>query len=360
MSRNVVISLDQLFRAQPGGIGTYTRGLIKGLRDLEQSELNITGIGPRGDAEALQRDLGIAVVSAQLPLSLLSKLWATWPLGVPRNADVVHATAMSGPFGGGASGSVHSAMIHDVLWRDVPELTTKAGRDFHEARLQLLKRRDDVRVFVTSQMLRARLIDDGFAPDRLHVARLGVDDDSVVPATASEVQDFLSELGVAGPFTLHVGTIEPRKNIERLIEAHALARREAPELGPLVLVGPRGWGNVSTGDAVVAGEVSRTILKGLYRDARLVACVPVAEGWGLPAVEALHAGTRLVVSTATPSVEGSSYVNFVDALDVSSIAQGLVAGSNEDDSEDSRRQRTESVADLTWHECAIAHVKGWQ
>ena len=96
---------------------------------------------------------------------------------------------------------------------------------------------------------------------------------------------------VRGPFTLYAGTREPRKNIERLVAAHAVARvanRRArrPRAGRPERLGRR---VDRRGDGVGAGLAS-VLLKGLYRDAAVVAYVPRAEGWGLPPVEALARG----------------------------------------------------------------------
>jgi glycosyltransferase involved in cell wall biosynthesis len=360
VKRKVALSIDQLYRAQPGGIGTYIRGLVSGFAELASSDVELAGLGPRGARPEAVNQLGIEVLSSPLPSALLSRVWSLWPLGVPRDANVVHATSMAGPFAGGASNALHSTMIHDLLWRDVPTLTTTSGAEFHEARLQLLLRRKDVRIFVTSQSLKNRLLTEGFSADRLRVAPLGVDDDTVEPASPEELRDLLHGVGVTGPFTLHCGTREPRKNIERLIKAHSMALQSAPELGPLVLVGPQGWGDVDTSGAVVLGAVARPVVKALYRDATVVAFVPIAEGWGLPAVEALHAGARVVVSSTTPSVEGNSSVVLVNPFEVEDIARGLCDALQLGTSEEDRTQRRLSVSSLTWQACAVAHSEGWK
>ncbi len=135
-------------------------------------------------------------------------------------------------------------------------------------------------------------------------------------------------------------------------------RSSSSEIGDLVLVGPSGWGGVPTGDATVLGTVPRAILNGLYRDAAVVAYVPRAEGWGLPPVEALHAGARVVASVTTPSVEGNSEVVRVDPLDVQAIAQGLLTALASGDDDASRLRRQASVADLTWRNVALDHLGG--
>ena len=112
--------------------------------------------------------------------------------------------------------------------------------------------------------------------------------------------------------------------------------------------------------ATVVGLVSRAMLKGLYRDATVFAYVPRAEGWGLPPVEALHEGSRVVASATTPSVVHNVEVVRVDPLDVTSIAEGLVAALGLEHDERSTERRRASVADLTWRNVALDHLAAWQ
>jgi glycosyltransferase involved in cell wall biosynthesis len=356
----VSISLDQFYRPQPGGIATYVRGLIQGLASLEDESLRLLGVAPRGVPTQDVSDLALERVRANAPVSVLTRLWARWPLGVPTFSDVVHATSVAGPFAGGKRDAVHSAGLHDLLWRDEPSASTPRGIRFHERRLQILKGRSDVRVVTTAPGLAQRLIDDGFDPERLHESRLGVDDARTVPDSEEQVRAALAARGVEGPFTLYVGTREPRKNLDRLARAHALATSAHRELGPLVLVGPPGWGDVDSGDAVALGLVSRSLLQGLYRDATVFAYVPRAEGWGLPPVEALHAGARVVASTTTPSVLNNDETVRVDPLDVDAIAEGLVRALSQGNDEPDRQRRRASVSSLTWRNAALDHVAAWR
>jgi len=295
-----------------------------------------------------------------VPLNVLTRLWPLVPLGVDRESLVVHATSMAGPFAGGAPESVHSVAMHDLLWRDEPQMTTRRGMKFHEERLALIVRREDLRVVTTSPTLADRLVPLGIAAERIHFARLGVDDSGHVAASGEAVVALLDAHGVTGAYTMYAGTREPRKNIARLITAHREARRRRGELGPLVLVGPAGWGGVDTADAVVLGSVERSMLLGLYRDAQVVAYVALAEGWGLPPVEALHAGTRVVASSVVPSVASNPHVIHVDPLDESSIGAGLLEALDQGTSDADRQSRRDSVADLTWRQAAIEHVASWR
>ena len=348
------MSLDQLYRPQPGGIASYVRGLLQGLATLDGWDAN--GVAPRGH---LADAPPVPTKSVALDVATLTRLWRFAPVGVSSGADVVHATSLAGPFAGGRRQAIHSLAVHDLLWRDRPEASTPRGVRFHEGRLRLVRSREEIRVMYSSPGLGERLVADGFDTSRLYPVRLGVDD-TTPAAEAGAVATTLSHAGVTGPYSLYVGTREPRKNITRLVAAHASAHRRRGDLGTLVLVGPAGWGAVDTADAVVLGPLPRALIKGLLRDATVVAYVALAEGWGLPPVEALFAGTRVVVSADCPSVVGIDAVIRVDPLDVDSIADGFVRALDESDDATSRAQRHAAVGDMTWANSARDHVAGWQ
>jgi alpha-1,3-rhamnosyl/mannosyltransferase len=167
-------------------------------------------------------------------------------------------------------------------------------------------------------------------------------------------------MGVDGPFLLSVGTLEPRKNLARLVRAYERIRTALPEPWPLVLVGPSGWGErvrPETG-VVLTGLVTPSELSALYSMARLLAYVPLVEGFGLPPVEAMAFGTP-VVASPLPSTADAAFV--VDPLDTGSIADGLLAVAT-DESERARlrqlgRQRS---ATLRWSGIARRHVEVWE
>ena len=132
--------------------------------------------------------------------------------------------------------------------------------------------------------------------------------DHLPPPDSTAGAAHLARLGIHGPFLLSVGTLEPRKNQARLIEAYGRIRGSLPEPWPLVMVGPTGWGEQvapATG-VILAGLVSPAELSALYAMARLLAYVPLIEGFGLPPVEAMAFGTP-VVASPLPSTAGAAH-----------------------------------------------------
>jgi glycosyltransferase involved in cell wall biosynthesis len=146
------------------------------------------------------------------------------------------------------------------------------------------------------------------------------------PEQLGEVRE---RLGLPERFVLATGTLEPRKNLPRLIQAHAALGRDAP---PLLLAGPRGWqleealaGASERPDAVrQLGYVSEGDLHALYRLCTVFAYPSLYEGFGLPVLEAMACGAACLTSdiSSLPEVGGDA-VAYVDPLSVESIRSGL-------------------------------------
>jgi glycosyltransferase involved in cell wall biosynthesis len=134
------------------------------------------------------------------------------------------------------------------------------------------------------------------------------------------------------PYVLAVGTLEPRKNLPRLIEAFAGLPPKLRGRFDLRLAGARGW-DMAKLEATLErhrefvrplGFVADADLPALYREATLFCYPSLHEGFGLPVLEALQSGTPVVTSrtSSLPEVGGDA-VRYVDQLDVSSIQQAL-------------------------------------
>jgi glycosyltransferase involved in cell wall biosynthesis len=277
--------------------------------------------------------------------------------------------------------------VHDLAWRAVPDAYPALGRRWHEAALARVVARADAVVVpsaATAEALNRGSRNRGSRNlgsrnlgsrnrgsrnrgsrnrgslslgDRVTIIAEGCDHLPAPDAPAASAR--LAQLGVRGSYLLSVSTLEPRKNLDRLLQAYALARPQFPEPWPLVVVGPAGWGPAlaPVGGVVLAGSVPAAVLHALFGGARCVAYVPLVEGFGLPAVEAMRAGAP-VVASPMPSIGPAGLV--VDPLDVPSIAAGLVEAAADSPSRlaliDAGLRR---AAELTWEAAARAHVALW-
>lgn len=354
---HVLMVAEQLRRTAPGGIGTYLRSLLAALDGDPQVTL-LASRPPAGPDPVAA--LGRPVVTSPLPGVVMGRAWARGMTGVTgRRFDLVFAPSLAAP----PSGAVPLVVaVHDVAWRRLPDAYPARGRRWHDRALARVAR-TAATLLVPSPGTADEVVAAGASRSRVLVLDPMYGCDHLPTADRAGAGAALAGLGVDGPYLLAVGTLEPRKNLTRLVEAYRRARPFLPEVWPLVLVGPPGWGvevaALRRVDGVkVAGPVSDAVLAALYAGARCVAYVPLFEGYGLPAVEAMAAAVP-VVASPVPSTAGAALE--VDPLDVDAIAAGLITAAGDD------RRRAELVTggllragELTWKAAADRHVEAWK
>jgi glycosyltransferase involved in cell wall biosynthesis len=374
------MAVEQLRRAVPGGIGAYARGLLAGLAQCaeEGDEVDITLLASRvphrrSPEGGLLADplaaFGRPTLYSRLPGPLLTRAWDHGWCHAPFGFDVVHSVSLAAPPRRHPRGRArHVVTVHDVAWRRHPEATTTRGATWHEA--ALCRARDsDAALIVTSKFVAADLMSDGVPSDRITIVHGG--SDYFVPEDVAETDELLRRSGVFGEFLLTVSTLEPRKNVDRLLEAYGRIRLSLPEPWPLVIVGPAGWGPGLTrspdqAGLVFAGPVSDGTLTGLYRRARAFAYVPLTEGYGLPPLEAMRVGTPSVISNEVPSVvdlgeTGPPPALIIDPFDVDDIAAALLAALTDESRRGELALRGLAHArSRTWRTAAHQHVGLWR
>jgi glycosyltransferase involved in cell wall biosynthesis len=319
---------EQLFGPVPGGIGRYVGALARYLPavagDGGGSVRWITGRHPAERLAGAGLDPA-ATTALALPGRVATRAWVR--LRRPRlpgrllaALDLVHATSAAVP---PAPGRALVATVHDLGFHHHPETYPAAGRRFHERATRIVVA-EAARVLVPSAATAGDLADlYGLEPARVAVVPLGVELPALDPAPARRLLD---ELGVRGPFLLAVGTLEPRKNLRRLLAAFAAVAGELPD-HQLVVAGPVGWGPAlrPTARVGLAGPVSDAVLHGLYAAADGLAYPSLYEGFGLPIVEAMAHGTPVLAGdrSSLPEVAGEAAL-LVDPSDQDAIAAGLV------------------------------------
>lgn len=347
--RELTVIAEQLLAPVPGGTGRYTAELLRALAATAPVGWEVSSV------VAWRRDVAPARIDGVrgprvLPLPRRA-LTAAWQAGVPfwPGGDSVHApTPLAPPRAPG--GRRLTVTAHDTVPWTHPETLTPRGAGWHRTVLARAARGADA-LIVPTQAVADELAE--YLPGmRARVIGHGVTDRLVV--------------GEAGPpelperFVLAVGTVEPRKGIDVLIDAVSKLDDVS-----LVLVGQAGWGGLDplelarghglTPDRLrVLGRLGDGELAWVLRRASVLAAPSMAEGFGLPVLEAMSAGVPVVHSDAAALVEvGGGAGRVVPRGDARALADelGRVLGSAELAVELADAGRTRA-AQYSWHAAA--------
>jgi glycosyltransferase involved in cell wall biosynthesis len=327
---------------QRTGVGRYVENLLAALADLvdERDEPGrpldlaataFTWRGLAGLAQALPP--GVAPAARRAPARLLQESWARGerlPVELfTGRADVLHATNFVLPPVRGARGVL---TVHDLSYLRTPDAVSTASARYTTLVPRGLRRA--AAVITPSQAVADEVIGAyRLHPDVVTVTPLGVDGawfDARPPS-----QDWLRAHGIPERYLLFVGTTEPRKNLAALLSALRGLHGSYRDIPPLVLVGPAGWGpaldtaGLPEGAVITAGYLDPADLRTAVAGA-VALCFPSRyEGFGLPPLEALAAGTPVVaadipaVREVTAAVVGRA-VRLVPPADVDRLADALL------------------------------------
>lgn len=220
--------------------------------------------------------------------------------------------------------------IHDLVWKRAGETMRPLNR-WLDATLMPEGIRIADRIIAVSEHTALDLrIEFPAMKHKIRTIPLGI---SLLSTVAP--RDSLASLGLTGQYFLFVGTLEPRKNLARLIAAFSALPQRLRETVCLAIAGGDGWGGVNVASIAerfgvqsnvrVLGYVSEEQLATLYSHALFLAMPSLYEGFGLPLLEAMARGIPVLTSdcSSMPEVAGDAGV-LVDPHDVSSIVKGLV------------------------------------
>lgn len=320
----VAVPVEQFWHRVPGGTGRATRETLIAL--AAGGAVNIQGVAawhpPSSRAVAAQ----FASVSyARLPRPALYESWLRF--GRPRAEDLVGPVDLvwaSSMIAVPSATAPLVATVHDLGFLDQPEHNSRRGRSFFPRAWEAVRQQAE-RIVCPSQVVADSCMAHGIEPARVRVVPWGVSAPISTPESAATVRD---QLDLPERFVLWVGTLEPRKNLHRLVDA--IGRLDDLDL---VVVGPEGW-NIDGADVLAPlgdrahrlGSVDDHLLSALYRNAAVFAFPSLLEGFGLPVLEAMAHGTPVVTGagTATEEVAGGA-ARLVDPLDPASIAAAIEA-----------------------------------
>jgi glycosyltransferase involved in cell wall biosynthesis len=174
----------------------------------------------------------------------------------------------------------------------------------------------------------------GVSPDKVQAIHLGVDEIYKPVEDKSILQRFKAERNLPDSYLLYLGTLEPRKNVERLIEAYAILKKKQAIPHKLVLGGAKGWlydrifARVNQlglhDDILFTSYIPYNELPLWYNCADIFIYPSLYEGFGLPPLEALACGTPVITSSTSslPEVVGTAAIT-IDPLDVNALASAI-------------------------------------
>lgn len=316
----IVVDVSPLSHPRTG-IGNYIRGSLDGLVEASADRHEVVAFAPtslKGPARIKEAVAGIHVPLRTIPLPASHALRTAWSrVGVPkveRFAGKLDAFLFSEWMYPAQRRGIRSTVFHDLVPLHHPEWCTPRTISMHTQKAHAAAATCDV-VFANSQFTAHDLVDTlGMDEERIVVAPPGL---SPGLGRDGRVADF------EGPTILGLGTIEPRKNIARLVEAWRLLDGELE----LALAGGEGWGDrPDLADPRIRrlGFVSEAELGPLYRGAAVVVYPSLFEGFGIPVIEAMACGVPVVVSSHQSLDEacGDAAIR-VDPLEPEAIAAGI-------------------------------------
>ncbi|MHB1809364.1 MAG: glycosyltransferase family 4 protein, partial [Solirubrobacteraceae bacterium] len=215
-------------------------------------------------------------------------------------------------------------VVYDMVAFDAPMRPNRRSTVVERLTLPYAVRRASSLLCISEATAQALTACCPAAAGRTVVAPLG----GSLPDSMSLPDEERARLPIPG-FVLAVGTLEPRKNLPRLVAAYGQLSLELQRRHPLVVVGPTGWEQAETLSALrslgqrcrVLGHVSDAALAELYRRCAVFCYPSLGEGFGLPVLEAMSVGAAVLTSNVSSLPEvGGDAVEYADPRDVASIA----------------------------------------
>ena len=318
----IVYALDRA----PTGIGTYSRELIFALQP-SGVEVAVLQAGGGGSFDKATKLLGAGLLPGLLSIGQVEIGWITHN----RDLDLVHDPTGTAPLL--FTRVPRIVTICDVFPYVQPGTSTTLDWLIHHYWLPRILSKVDA-VITMSQQSKTDIVEHlPVRPESITVTSLAANQQFKI-LSSDKVTKVLERHKVQVPYILYVGSIEPRKNIIRLLEAYAHLRKWSEKWNLVIVGAPNFWKSSPVVEAVeklglkscvhFTGYIPEEDLTSLYNGADLFVFPSLYEGFGLPVLEAMACGTPVVTSNTSslPEVAGEAAL-LVDPYDVDAIAEAM-------------------------------------
>ncbi len=322
---NIRLGIDISAIQYNRGVSRYTSNLCRALS--VQKDLDLTLFGTSLRQYKTLEDFARKEVSTARhvllhhPTKVLHVLWNELHVlpveSFMGEIDIFHSWEIQPP-------TKHAKLvttIHDLAMLRFPKTADPYVLDMNKASWKHIKK-EGAAVIAVSQATKKDIVEYlDIDPKKIFVVPEAMTSETKISLTSKQQKALLHRFDIQKPFLLFVGTKEPRKNLQSLIEAWKPIKKDFN----LVLAGASGWEDIKEEEGLIStGVVSNKELAALYKSASVFCYPSLYEGFGLPILDAFYHNTPVVTSNVSsmPEVAGNAAV-YVKPEEVESIKEGI-------------------------------------
>jgi glycosyltransferase involved in cell wall biosynthesis len=322
------------------GLGNYSRTLVRNLCHFYPENDYFLYSSSVKDTDETNEFLDNPELNIRISEALLKSFWRSFSIKdqlIKDEIDLYHGLSHEIPFKLKKTGIKSVVTIHDLIFKYYPETYSSIDRKIYDLKFRYACQHAD-RIIAISENTKQDIVRFyGINPDKIDVIYQACNPAYYKLRSKVDNDRIIKKLGIPADFLLSVGTVEPRKNLKKVLEALTWVKRELQV--PLVVVGKgRKYKHEAESFARQAGLEKPVIwidnlenilqLQALYQGAKALIYPSMYEGFGLPVAEALLCKTPVITSAGSSLKEaggpGSLYVNPKDAQEIAAAIEKIL------------------------------------